>query len=60
MKEGWVDSIRAQCETARIAFFFKQWGGWGADGVKRAKKHNGRELNGQHWDQKPDTALGAW
>jgi protein gp37 len=60
MKEEWIDSIRVQCEAARIAFFFKQWGGWGADGVRRAKKHNGRKLNGQIWDQKPDTALSAW
>lgn len=49
----WVDSIREQCETARVAFFFKQWGGWGADGKKRAKKYNGRELHGRTWDAMP-------
>lgn len=54
MKEEWVESIRSQCEVAGVAFFFKQWGGWGADGVKRAKKHNGRELRGQTWDQMPN------
>jgi hypothetical protein len=32
------------------AFFFKQWGGWGADGKKRAKKQNGRLLEGRTWD----------
>lgn len=53
MKPEWVDTIREQCETAGVAFFFKQWGGWGADGKKRAKKHNGRELNGQTWDGMP-------
>ncbi|MBS0474285.1 MAG: DUF5131 family protein, partial [Proteobacteria bacterium] len=59
MRQAWVDSIRAQCEAAGVAFFFKQWGGWGADGVKRAKKHNGRELHGRTWDQMPAAAVGA-
>ncbi|MDF0607051.1 phage Gp37/Gp68 family protein [Neisseriaceae bacterium TC5R-5] len=53
MKIDWVDSIRGQCEDAGVAFFFKQWGGWGADGVKRAKKYNGRELHGRTWDEMP-------
>lgn len=53
MKEEWAESIRDQCKNAQIAFFFKQWGGWGADGVKRAKKHNGRELHGRTWDEMP-------
>lgn len=53
MKEEWVESIRKQCEAAGVAFFFKQWGGWGVDGKKRAKKHNGRELNGRTWDDMP-------
>ena len=56
MKSEWVESIRNQCEAAGVAFFFKQWGGWGADGVKRAKRHNGRELHGRTWDQMPDSA----
>ncbi|GHU33564.1 hypothetical protein AGMMS50256_25710 [Betaproteobacteria bacterium] len=60
MKEEWVDSIRAQCEAAQVAFFFKQWGGWGADGIKRAKRYNGRKLNGQTWDQMPVAARSAW
>lgn len=53
MMPEWVDAIREQCETAEVAFFFKQWGGWGADGKKRAKKQNGRELNGRTWDAMP-------
>lgn len=54
MRPEWVESIRQQCEEAETAFFFKQWGGWGADGVKRAKKQNGRQLNGRTWDQMPE------
>lgn len=54
MQEEWVESIRLQCESRKVAFFFKQWGGWGADGKKRAKKQNGRKLNGRTWDQMPE------
>lgn len=53
MQKEWVEDIRIQCEEANVAFFFKQWGGWGADGKKRAKRYNGRELNGRTWDQMP-------
>lgn len=53
MQKEWVDEIRLQCEEKNVAFFFKQWGGWGADGKKRAKKENGRELHGRVWDDMP-------
>lgn len=53
MSSEWVESIRLQCTEADVAFFFKQWGGWGADGKKRAKKANGRILNGRTWDEMP-------
>jgi protein gp37 len=53
MRSEWVESVRSQCERAGVAFFFKQWGGWGADGVKRSKKVNGRELNGQVYNEIP-------
>lgn len=53
MQQAWVEDIRIQCEESGAAFFFKQWGGWGADGKKRAKKFNGRELNGRTWDGMP-------
>jgi len=53
MKEEWALNIKRQCEKQDVAFFFKQWGGWGADGQKRAKKHNGRLLLGRTWDERP-------
>ena len=53
MKPEWVHDIKAQCAAHAVAFFFKQWGGWGADGKKRSKKLNGRELNGRTWNQMP-------
>lgn len=40
-----------------VAFFFKQWGGWGADGKRRAKSKNGRLLNGRTWDEMPAAPL---
>ncbi len=53
MKPDWIENIRLQCEAQGVAFFFKQWGGWGADGKRRAKRKNGREYNGRTWDGMP-------
>lgn len=55
MKADWVARIKDQCEDAGVAFFFKQWGGWGADGRKRPKKENGRVFAGKIWNQMPAT-----
>lgn len=56
MQPSWVLSIQEQCEHQDAAFFFKQWGGWGADGKRRAKKSNGRLINGRTYDEMPMTA----
>ncbi len=53
MRPEWVRSVRDQCATADVPFFFKQWGAHGSDGVKRTKKSNGRQLDGQTWDALP-------
>jgi protein gp37 len=47
MKEEWVLSIERQANANSSAFFFKQWGTWGADGVKRSKYANGKLLKGK-------------
>lgn len=57
MKTEWAEAVREQCQEQGVAFFFKQWGGWGADGKKRAKAANGRELNGRTWDEMPVTVV---
>lgn len=57
MRAEWVESIHRQCVRSGIAFFFKQWGGWGADGKRHAKKANGRVFNGRIWDEMPDCLL---
>ena len=46
MERAWVVDIRHQCWSARVPFFFKQWGG-----VHKSKA--GRELDGRTWDQLP-------
>lgn len=57
MKREWVDDIKQQCDQAGAAFFFKQWGTWGADGQKRTKKENGRRYRGRVWDAMPALPL---
>lgn len=54
MHRAWALSVQQQCEAQNVAFFFKQWGGWGADGKKRAKSANGRILEGRTWDEMPE------
>ena len=54
MDKEWVINIKQQCETEGIAFFFKQWGTWGEDKIKRNKKLNGKELEGKIWQQYPE------
>lgn len=53
MHEDWVAHVKEQTDAAGVAFFFKQWGGWGADGVRRQKKANGRLFRGRTWDAYP-------
>lgn len=53
MKPQWVESIQKQCEGQNIPFFFKQWGTWGADGIRRSKKANGRLFNDRIWNEMP-------
>ncbi len=57
MQEAWVIKIRDQCAAQDVDFFFKQWGAWGADGIKRTKKANGRKLQGEVWDMIPEMAV---
>jgi protein gp37 len=49
MDPAWVTGIRDQCLSARVPFFFKQWGG-------TRKKRAGRELEGRTWDEMPAMA----
>lgn len=42
----WIRSLRDQCRTAEVAFFFKQWGGV-------TSKAGGNRLDGKQWQQYP-------
>jgi protein gp37 len=53
MRPEWVRRIRAECSQQAVPFFFKQWGAYGSEGVRGSKKANGRELDGQVWDEMP-------
>lgn len=56
IREEWIDEIHQLCLNFETAFFFKQWGTWGADNKKRSKKANGRQYRGKTWDEMPYTA----
>jgi len=53
MKPAWAINIKNQCKDQNVHFFFKQWGTWGADNIKRSKKANGRLLEGSEWNEYP-------
>ena len=53
MQEKWVTNIERQCRAAKVKFFFKQWGAFGADGIRRSKHANGREYRKRTWDEMP-------
>ena len=53
MKEEWVLSLKEKTDKLGIAFFFKQWGTWGSDGIKRSKKRNGKLLAGRITQNSP-------
>jgi len=52
MEKEWVVRIRRECRTARVPFFFKQWGG-----VRKGQA--GRELNGRTYDELPPIIRGS-
>ena len=57
MKLEWVINIKQQVEQQGAAFFFKQWGTWGSDGIKRNKHANGKALQGEIIQQMPQKAI---
>ena len=54
MMLDWVVNIKRQVEQQGSAFFFKQWGTWGSDGIKRNKHANGKLLLGEVIQQMPE------
>ncbi|MCL2220196.1 MAG: phage Gp37/Gp68 family protein [Chitinispirillia bacterium] len=59
MNQQWAVNVQAQCAEQKVAFFFKQWGTWGEDGVRRNKKENGSILLGKEWKEEPEIYLNS-
>ncbi|MDR2971424.1 MAG: phage Gp37/Gp68 family protein [Bacteroidales bacterium] len=57
MEPQWAINVQEQCTEQKVAFFFKQWGTWGEDGIKRSKKVNGSILEGREWKEEPKYSL---
>ena len=49
----WFRGLRDACRRWNTPFFFKLWGTWGADGIKRSKKENGSILDGETFKEYP-------
>lgn len=70
MHPAWARSLRDQCQTAGVYYFFKQWGAWHADALlytdmerrspppnmRIGKKAAGRLLDGREWNEMPAVA----
>jgi protein gp37 len=48
----WFRDLRDLCQSADVAFFFKQWGG-------RTPKAGGRLLDGRLWNEYPESSQGG-
>ena len=74
MEPDWARSLRDQCHTASVPFFFKQWGDWGltkgtniephiyvaGEGMApMGKKAAGRKLDGVEWNEMPKLEVSA-
>jgi protein gp37 len=70
MHPEWARSLRDQCKSAGVPFFFKQWGEWWhndgfhlagdikAERWRVGKKKAGRLLDGLEWSQYPEARNG--
>lgn len=43
MHPDWVRSLRDQCKSASVPFFFKQWGEWGIAEIPSLAKYNAKK-----------------
>lgn len=68
MDPVWARSLRDQCQAAKVAYFFKQWGDWHPDALRYTdvhtgdcppasmfigKRKTGRLLDGREWSEMP-------
>jgi len=55
MDPSWAINIQNECHRHGVAFFFKQWGAFNAGGERVGKNAAGRILNGQTWNEMPES-----
>jgi protein gp37 len=53
MEPTWASDVQRACRSAKVPFFFKQWGAHNAEGERVGKKAAGRLLRGRTWDELP-------
>lgn len=56
MQREWARDLLRRSREAQTPFFFKQWGAWGEDGVRRSKEDNGHLLDGEEIFEMPADA----
>jgi protein gp37 len=59
IEKEWVLNIQRQCAEQGVPFFFKQWGTWGEDGIKRNKKANGCTIDDEVYQEWPKGWIGG-
>ena len=52
----WHRDLQHRCKIAGTPFFFKQWGAFGEDGVRRSKGNNGHLIDGREIFEMPARA----
>ena len=57
MLEAWALNLKDLADANGTAFFFKQWGTWGEDNVRRSKEANGHLLGGVEYHNYPTPRL---
>jgi protein gp37 len=54
---SWVESLHRQCQAQNVHFYWKQWGAYGQDGVRRGKRKNGLLVNDEILLSFPDELM---
>ena len=57
MEESWAMNLKQLADASGTSFFFKQWGTWGVDGIRRSKEANGHLLGGVEYHNYPTPRL---
>lgn len=55
MRKEWVKHVLINCKNQDVPFFFKQWGTYGEDGIRRSKYSNGNLIDGWKYEEYPNT-----